>query len=56
MGEDCSTQTKLFPVEATKAYVESRQLHSPSALQPRKQPPLPIEWDDGCAPELDWTL
>ena len=53
MDEDCSRQRKFVPVEAKKAYVESCQLHSPSVLPPRKQPPLLIEWDDGYSPEMD---
>lgn len=56
MGEDCSKQRKFVPVEATKAYVESCQLNSPSDVPPRKQTPLATERDDSCAPRLDWTL
>ena len=52
MGEDCSTERKFVPVEATKAYV-SCQLHSPSVLPPRKQPHYQLK---GMMVELhSWT-
>jgi hypothetical protein len=34
----------------------SDQLHAPTALPPRKEPPVPIGIEAGWAPELVWTL
>jgi hypothetical protein len=32
------------------------QLHAPAALPPGKEPPVPILWEAGWAPEPVWTL
>jgi hypothetical protein len=34
----------------------SCQLHSPTALSPEKESPIPIRWDAGWAPDPVWTL
>jgi hypothetical protein len=35
---------------------ESGQLHNPAALPSRKEPPVSIGEEAGCAPESVWTL
>jgi hypothetical protein len=33
----------------------SGQLHAPAVLPPGKEPPVPIGWEFGLAPEPVWT-
>jgi hypothetical protein len=35
---------------------ENGQLHASAALPPWKEPPVPIGWETGRAPQSDWTL